>query len=570
MKISSTININKNEKGHTESRLYNSLNETGNEELVAYISCDQNNYFLERTYNGEALKGRVWISIKELRSDLNGHQSKKSNDTSKDNISNFNKYILHQGDIIKLGRIELKVRSIRLDGNKHIPLSLPTTKSRTKTSSLNLNNDTEHNNNNQYKRTCRICFGEDEVESPLINPCKCAGGVKYIHLHCLQQWLKTKRVARSSSNENCSTYTYKKISCELCKTILPDFVQSGNGFYEVWKFSEPEQMNYIVFESLENIHQNNNTTFKTIYVVNFSNKSTIKIGRSHEVDLRIRDVTVSRLHATLELLNINNNNEIVLRDNKSKFGSIVELQCDKIPLYGEPGLTLQLGKNLVNFTVRTKANVLGCMSCGSERLVKKDVDYNRLNNENIDIRRVFTVKDEKIDNSIEDEEYNRQDTQSEGNKGKDDDDDDDELEQDIENDIEVRITTNQDFNLRERNRDYFGLTTCGNELNNDNENSQIKTKGNNNTNQNPIRLVKKTNNNKISSPCRSVSVEVKEDNKHEDEDTIKNPLSLYNIVSKKNIDEQEDKETFAQDPLYSINQKENSALISALAVHKYK
>ena len=114
------------------------------------------------------------------------------------------------------------------------------------------------------------------------------------------------------------------------------------------------------------------------------------------------------------------------------------------------------------------------------------------------------------------------------------------------------------------------MTTCGNELNNDNENSQIKTKGNNNTNQNPIRLVKKTNNNKISSPCRSVSVEVKEDNKHEDEDTIKNPLSLYNIVSKKNIDEQEDKETFAQDPLYSINQKENSALISALAVHKYK
>ena len=562
--------------------MYNSLNETGNEELVAYVSCNQNNYVFERTYNGEMLKGRVWISVKELRNDVNvyQHQSKKSNDINKDNIGNFNKYILHQGDIIKLGRIELKVRSIRLDGNKHKPLSLLTKKSRTKTSSLNLYNDTEqnnnNNNNNQYKRTCRICFGEDELESPLINPCKCAGGVKYIHLHCLQQWLKTKRVARSSSNENCSTYTYKKISCELCKTILPDFVQSGNGFYEVWKFSEPEQMNYIVFESLENIHQNNNTTFKTIYVVNFSNKSTIKIGRSHEVDLRIRDVTVSRLHATLELLNINNNNEIVLRDNKSKFGSIVELQCDKIPLYGEPGLTLQLGKNLVNFTVRTKANVLGCMSCGSERLVKKDVDYNRLNNENIDIRRVFTVKDEKIDNSIEDEEYNRQDTQSEGNKGKDDDDDDDELEQDIENDIEVRITTNQDFNLREKNRDYFGLTTCGNEINNENENSQIKTKGNNsnnntNTNQNPIRLVKKTsNNNKISSPCRNVSIEVKEDNKNEDEDTIKNPLSLYNnnIVAKKNIDEQEDKETFAQDLLYSINQKENSALMTALAVHK--
>ena len=98
LRISSTININKNEKGHTDSHVYNSLNETGNEELVAYVSCNQNNYVLERMYNGEMLKGRVWISVKELRNDVNvyQHQSKKSNDISKDNISNFNKYILHK------------------------------------------------------------------------------------------------------------------------------------------------------------------------------------------------------------------------------------------------------------------------------------------------------------------------------------------------------------------------------------------------------------------------------------------------------------------------------------------
>ncbi len=36
---------------------------------------------------------------------------------------------------------------------------------------------------------CRICYcSEEEVDSPLINPCCCSGTMKYIHLSCLQQW----------------------------------------------------------------------------------------------------------------------------------------------------------------------------------------------------------------------------------------------------------------------------------------------------------------------------------------------------------------------------------------------
>ena len=35
---------------------------------------------------------------------------------------------------------------------------------------------------------CRICFSEeqDEVDNPLISPCKCAGSMASVHLGCLR------------------------------------------------------------------------------------------------------------------------------------------------------------------------------------------------------------------------------------------------------------------------------------------------------------------------------------------------------------------------------------------------
>jgi len=72
------------------------------------------------------------------------------------------------------------------------------------------------------KNTCRICYCNDnEVESPLLIPCKCAGTMKYIHFSCLETWLKSKSVLKSNENEICSSYNLKQIECELCKALLP-------------------------------------------------------------------------------------------------------------------------------------------------------------------------------------------------------------------------------------------------------------------------------------------------------------------------------------------------------------
>ena len=47
---------------------------------------------------------------------------------------------------------------------------------------------------------CRFCLCEDnEADNPLINACKCSGTMKYIHIDCLKNWLKSKILSKRDS-----------------------------------------------------------------------------------------------------------------------------------------------------------------------------------------------------------------------------------------------------------------------------------------------------------------------------------------------------------------------------------
>ncbi|KAL8668684.1 MAG: hypothetical protein Q9168_006698 [Polycauliona sp. 1 TL-2023] len=50
--------------------------------------------------------------------------------------------------------------------------------------------------------SCRICRSEATKDEPLFYPCRCSGSIKFVHQHCLMEWL---------------THAQKK-HCELCKT----------------------------------------------------------------------------------------------------------------------------------------------------------------------------------------------------------------------------------------------------------------------------------------------------------------------------------------------------------------
>lgn len=76
---------------------------------------------------------------------------------------------------------------------------------------------------------------------------------------------------------------------------------------------------------LESISTN---TSKVIHVVNLLQTNEIKLGRGHDADVRVTDISVSRLHAMLKKTN---KGYYVLEDNHSKFGTLALIR-NPIPL----------------------------------------------------------------------------------------------------------------------------------------------------------------------------------------------------------------------------------------------
>jgi pSer/pThr/pTyr-binding forkhead associated (FHA) protein len=92
-------------------------------------------------------------------------------------------------------------------------------------------------------------------------------------------------------------------------------------------------------------------TSRTIHVLGFSaEKPTFNMGRGHESEVRVNDISVSRCHAILKY----QPDGIYIEDNKSKFGTLVLLK-DQFPLDLEYTSAVQVGRTVVSFTVRNTA-----------------------------------------------------------------------------------------------------------------------------------------------------------------------------------------------------------------------
>jgi pSer/pThr/pTyr-binding forkhead associated (FHA) protein len=92
-------------------------------------------------------------------------------------------------------------------------------------------------------------------------------------------------------------------------------------------------------------------TSRTIHVLNFSQeKPTFNMGRGHESEVRVNDISVSRCHAILKY----KPDGIYIEDNRSKFGTLVLLK-DSYNIQLEYTSAVQIGRTVVSFTVRNTA-----------------------------------------------------------------------------------------------------------------------------------------------------------------------------------------------------------------------
>ena len=73
----------------------------------------------------------------------------------------------------------------------------------------------------------------------------------------------------------------------------------------------------------------------------------MKIGRGHQCELRVNDISVSRLHADMRF----ENDEFIVKDKQSKFGTLVKFK-EEIEL--KDMSRIQCGRLLLEFKMKKK------------------------------------------------------------------------------------------------------------------------------------------------------------------------------------------------------------------------
>ena len=458
--------IETNESGHiyrqfNNVKFYNhKLNENKENEYLMHLDCDENQFFIDvNSYKIDddeniCSNNSTWFSLKSDKKNKNNR---------------LNMFKISEGDVIKIGKIIIRIRKIKFQSdkqnNKKINIDINDNKYELSNSSksesvsvlrelgtnsifnyksnnnnsqndINLNtakkqkeeedkenemlsinktsNKKVYSKNINFKtpekilleekqkkkstdfpsRCCRICYLEEETESnPLIQPCLCSGSLKYIHLDCLKKWIGTRNWTRVENNENVCIYLIKEIDCELCKNKLPDYIRHKNKLYKIIEF-KIDFKNYISFENLTLDKQKN----KFIYVINLDKKKDIKIGRGHEANIILSDISVSRVHC---LLNVYNKN-VYLQDNEAKYGTLVLVQTPRLNIIDNIDLNLQIGRTFINCKNKAPFKLFKCCD-GNKEVINYNL-YFKQNSKKIGMKKIHTVKTE-IDEEEKEKEF---------------------------------------------------------------------------------------------------------------------------------------------------------------------
>ena len=89
-------------------------------------------------------------------------------------------------------------------------------------------------------------------------------------------------------------------------------------------------------------------TSRNIHMLTVTDKkSDFKLGRGHESEVRINDISVSRCHAIIKC----RKDGFYIEDNLSKFGTIVLLK-NTLRLAEDHTMAVQVGRSVVSFTIK--------------------------------------------------------------------------------------------------------------------------------------------------------------------------------------------------------------------------
>jgi hypothetical protein len=116
------------------------------------------------------------------------------------------------------------------------------------------------------------------------------------------------------NGEKVKSFFWKALECELCKT--PFESEMKGRLFNIMNFECPSD-DYLIMESVKS------APAKVIHVFNLARGNEFRIGRSVETDMKIADISVSRLHSYLRI----RHNRLYIEDNAAKFGTLLKV-CD--------------------------------------------------------------------------------------------------------------------------------------------------------------------------------------------------------------------------------------------------
>mmetsp|Transcript_50176 Transcript_50176/g.109464 ORF Transcript_50176/g.109464 Transcript_50176/m.109464 type:complete len:420 (-) Transcript_50176:93-1352(-) len=248
---------------------------------------------------------------------------------------------LTEGDVIKLGRFKFRVRQLVSSGTAGVQPEL-----RFDDSGMVLLCPNSEENKELASTLCRICLLEGSGDDdPLITPCSCKGSIAYVHLGCLRHWIRGRLNLSETSGDS---YFYRPLACELCKAVYPTYVQLNQQTREPLVEVPRTQPPFIVLENM--VRDSQQHANRGLHVISLAEK-VLKLGRGHESDVRIADVSISRCHAMIRF----QSGTFIIEDNNSKFGTLVAMKKPKLL---EPGgtVSIQMGRTVLSLMVQTDPN----------------------------------------------------------------------------------------------------------------------------------------------------------------------------------------------------------------------
>jgi len=159
--------------------------------------------------------------------------------------------------------------------------------------------------------------------------------MKFIHLGCLREWFENKKLYKET--DYYVSIAWENLACELCQTAYPDMLKVVDQPKSDKSNSEKSEKDltvrtidiisiplpdpgipYVILNCL-NVNTLRKENSKIIYIIYFV-QNKISMGRGHEANVRIADISISRKHAVFSM---EKTGELWVRDDGSKFGTMV-------------------------------------------------------------------------------------------------------------------------------------------------------------------------------------------------------------------------------------------------------